>query len=67
VDNAVRDGIEVLIVVSVGGLLWQTVGRLRRGEITANRCPACERPTSRAYPMCRHCGAPLPGHDPNSA
>jgi hypothetical protein len=59
-DNLVRDGIEVLIVIAVGGLLWQTVGRLRRGEISVNRCPACDRPTSRAYPMCRHCGAPLP-------
>jgi hypothetical protein len=25
-----------------------------------NRCVACDRPTSRAYPMCRHCGAPQP-------
>jgi predicted amidophosphoribosyltransferase len=60
VDNGVRDGIEVLIVVGVGGLLWQTIGRLRRREIAVNRCAACDRPTSRAYPMCRHCGAPQP-------
>jgi hypothetical protein len=25
-----------------------------------HRCAACDRPTSRAYPMCRHCGAPQP-------
>ena len=63
-----RDGLEVLIVVAVGGLLWQTIGRLRRGEISVNRCDACGRPTSRAYPMCRHCGAPqTDDHDSNSA
>jgi predicted amidophosphoribosyltransferase len=58
-ENLLRDAIELLIVVAIGGLLWQTIGRLRRGEISVHRCPVCDRPTSRAYPMCRHCGAPL--------
>lgn len=60
-DNLVRDSLEVLIVVAVGGMVWQAVGRLRRGEIEVYRCAACNRPTSRAYAMCRHCGAPQPG------
>lgn len=57
-----RDALEVLIVISVGGMLWSAISRLRRGEIQAYRCVACDRPTSRAYPQCRHCGAPQPGH-----
>ena len=59
-DNLVRDGIELLIVVAIGGLLWSTIGRLRRGEVEVYRCVACDRPTSRAYEMCRHCGAVQP-------
>ena len=56
----VRDGLEVLMVVGVAGMLWQAIGRLRRGEIQVYRCVACDRPTSRAYPRCKHCGAPQP-------
>ena len=55
----VRDGIEVLFVVAVGGMVWSAVRRLRSGQVTAYRCPACDRPTSRAYPDCTRCGTPL--------
>ena len=60
-DSLVRDVLEVLIVIAVGGMLWSAIVRLRRGQIAIYRCPACERPTSRAYPRCKHCGGPLPG------
>lgn len=60
VGNLVRDAIEVLIVVAVGGLVFDAVRRLSRGQIRVNRCPECERPTSRAYERCRHCGALQP-------
>ncbi len=59
-NNAVRDVLEIAILVAVGGMLWQVVVRLRRGEIAVVRCAACGRPTSRAYPRCKHCGAPQP-------
>jgi hypothetical protein len=57
----VRDALEVLVVVAVGGILWSSVKRLRAGQITAYRCVACGRPTSRAYPRCKHCDAAQPG------
>jgi acyl-CoA synthetase (AMP-forming)/AMP-acid ligase II len=56
----IRDGLEVLIVVAVGGMLAAAVGRLRRGEVRVYRCFWCDRPTSRAYPRCRHCDAEQP-------
>ena len=56
-DALVRDALEVLIVIAVGGRLWSAIQRLRRGEIEVFVCPACDRPTSRAYPRCKHCGA----------
>lgn len=59
-DDLVRDGLEVLIVIAVGGLLVGAIGRLRRGEIRVYRCYSCERPTSRAYPRCKHCGLEQP-------
>jgi hypothetical protein len=55
----VRDALEVLIVVAVGGMLYSAIRRLRRGEIRAFTCPSCGRPTSRAYPRCKHCGEEL--------
>lgn len=55
--NLLRDVLEVLVVVAVGGMLWQVIGKLRRGEIQVERCAACQRPTSRAYSVCKHCGA----------
>ncbi|HSH61769.1 MAG TPA: hypothetical protein VK988_19415 [Acidimicrobiales bacterium] len=58
-DVVVRDGLELLFVVAIGGMLWSAVRRLRAGQIEVHRCPACERPTSRAYPRCTRCGAAL--------
>lgn len=54
-EAVVRDGLELLFVIAVGGMLWSAVRRLRAGQIDVFRCPACERPTSRAYPRCTHC------------
>ena len=53
-----RDLLELGMVVAVGGILWSSIARLRRGEIKVVRCEACGRPTSRAYPNCKHCGLP---------
>lgn len=58
--NLVRDAFELLIVIAIGGMLWTVVSRLRRGEIRVVRCLECGRPTSRAYPACKHCGTPRP-------
>ena len=58
--DIVRDGLEVLIVVALGGMLWAAVGKVRRGQIRVVRCPACARPTSRAYQHCPRCGARTP-------
>lgn len=58
--SLVRDGLELLFVVAVGGMLWTAVGRLRAGSIRIYRCGRCSGPTSRAYPNCTRCGAPLP-------
>ena len=58
-DALVRDGLEVLLAVAVGGMLWSAVGRLRAGQVEVFRCPSCRRPTSRAYPQCTRCGAAL--------
>jgi uncharacterized OB-fold protein len=58
-DWLVRDAIEVLLVIAVGGILWSAVGRLRRGEVEVVRCPSCGRASSHAYDECPHCGASL--------
>ncbi|MDQ3569370.1 MAG: hypothetical protein M3396_01855 [Actinomycetota bacterium] len=55
-DAVVRDGLEVLFAVAVGGMLFSVLRRLRAGQIQVHRCPACHRPTSRAYPQCTRCG-----------
>lgn len=55
-----RDALEVLLLVAVGGMLVSVVRRLRRGEIRVYRCADCGRPTSRGYPRCRHCGVEQP-------
>lgn len=59
----VRDALEVLMVVAVGGMVWSAVARIRRGEMAVVRCRGCGRPSSRAYARCPHCGEPggLPG------
>jgi predicted amidophosphoribosyltransferase len=59
-ENLVRDLLELLIVIAVGGMAVSAVRRLRRGEIPVYRCPSCERPTTRANGICKHCGAELP-------
>ncbi len=66
-DHLVRDALEIAMIVALGGMLWSAVRRLRAGEVDVYRCHACGRPTSRAYPDCRHCGVtlrePEPGRD----
>lgn len=59
-DTLVRDALELVFVVAVGGMLWSTVKRLRRGHVHVYLCVACGRPTSRAYPRCKHCDAVQP-------
>jgi hypothetical protein len=58
-ENLVRDLLELLIVIAIGGMLVSAVQRLRRGEIRAFVCPSCGRPTTRANGICKHCGADL--------
>ncbi len=58
-DILIRDALELLIVIAVGGMVVSSIGRLRRREIAVYRCTACDRPTSRAYPRCKHCDTPL--------
>lgn len=58
-DHLVRDALEVAVIVALGGMVWSVFRRLRAGRIDVHRCPACARPTSLAYPECRHCGASL--------
>jgi hypothetical protein len=60
VDNAVRNLLEVAILAAFIGMLWSAVRRVRRGEVQVVRCVECGRPTSRAYPRCKHCGAMQP-------
>ena len=57
-NNLVRDLLELAMLTAVIGMLVTAVRRLRRGEITVVRCDVCKRPTSRAYPNCKHCGTP---------
>ncbi|MBV8981050.1 MAG: hypothetical protein JO086_09145 [Acidimicrobiia bacterium] len=59
-DPLVRDALEVLLVIAVGGILWSAVWRVRRGEVAVARCAACGRTSSRAYEACPHCGAAMP-------
>jgi ribosomal protein L37AE/L43A len=54
-----RDILEGMFVVAVGGMLVSIIRKVASGEMRANSCPRCNRPTSRAYPRCRHCGAKL--------
>ncbi|MGC1513184.1 MAG: hypothetical protein WA797_09745 [Acidimicrobiales bacterium] len=58
--HLVRDVLEVLIAVAVGGMLWSAIRRGRRGELRVYRCVDCDRPTSRGYPRCKHCGVEQP-------
>lgn len=56
----VRDALELLFVIAIGGMLVSVIRRLRRGQLPVHRCPDCERPTTRANGVCKHCGAVLP-------
>ncbi len=58
-NHLLRDLLEILMVIAVGGMLWSAVRRLRSGGIQVFRCAECRRPTSRAYPRCTRCGASL--------
>jgi predicted amidophosphoribosyltransferase len=59
-ETLVRDLLEVLVVVAIGGMLFSAVRRLRAGALPVYRCPSCERPTTRANGICKHCGTELP-------
>ena len=52
----VRDGLELLMVLAVGGALWSAATRIRRGQVRIARCPGCTRPASRSYDRCPRCG-----------
>ena len=55
-----RDLLEVAIVVALGAMVVTVALRLRAGRLRVYRCAACDRPTSRGYPRCRHCDAEQP-------
>lgn len=59
-QTLIRDSLEILIVIAIGGMLVSVVRRLSLGQIPVHRCPECERPTTRANGICKHCGAALP-------
>lgn len=59
-NNLIRDGLEIAIVIAVGGMLLNVIRRARRGELRVYRCIACNRPTSRGYPRCKHCDVEQP-------
>ncbi len=50
---------EALMVVAIGGMLWSAASRVRRGQVKAVICLACQRTASRAYRYCHRCGALL--------
>jgi len=54
-----RDILEGMFVVAIGGMVISVIRKVASGQMRPNLCASCERPTSRAYPKCRHCGAPL--------
>lgn len=58
--SLIRDLLELAIVVGLGGMIWQVAQRGRRGDLRVYRCVACARPTSRAYPRCKHCNTEQP-------
>lgn len=60
-DHLLRNALEVAVIIALGGMVWSAFRRLRAGQVEVHLCPACARPTSRAYPECRHCGAAVSG------
>lgn len=59
-SNLIRDGLELLIAIAVGGMLFNVIRRAQRDELRVYRCIACNRPTSRGYPRCKHCDVEQP-------
>lgn len=57
----VRDLLEILLAVAVGGMLVSAMARLRRGQAHPLLCPGCGRTVSRVYRACPHCGSPVSG------
>jgi ribosomal protein L37AE/L43A len=60
-----RDILEGMFVVAIGGMVASIIRKVAHGEMRAYVCPQCERPTSRAYPKCRHCGTLLAPSGPS--
>ncbi|SHE30959.1 hypothetical protein SAMN02745225_00256 [Ferrithrix thermotolerans DSM 19514] len=60
ISNLIRDAIELLFVVAIAGMIGSILKRITRGGVHVYLCPTCSRPTSRAYPRCRHCNSGLP-------
>ncbi|MBW3614010.1 MAG: hypothetical protein KY439_01690 [Actinobacteria bacterium] len=46
-------------MTAVGAMLVSALRRLVKGQVPVHRCRVCQRPTTRANPRCRHCGAAL--------
>jgi hypothetical protein len=59
IHNALRDSLELLFVIAIGGTLTSAVRKLFHGQVRPLICKTCNRPTARAYPRCRHCGSSL--------
>ncbi|MDA8196640.1 MAG: hypothetical protein M0019_05435 [Actinomycetota bacterium] len=57
--NIVRDLIELLFVVAIGGMVVSSIRRIKSASIRPYLCTVCQRPTARGYAKCRHCGAPV--------
>jgi uncharacterized OB-fold protein len=56
VPPLVRDALEVLMVVALGGMLWSALARVRAGRVDVARCRSCGRPASATYARCPRCG-----------
>jgi len=59
VRNWFRDSLETMFVIAIGGMVTSVLRQARRGNLPIYRCEACGGVTSRAYAVCRHCGAPV--------
>ncbi len=52
-----RTILELVMVVSLAGMVVSVMARLVTGRLRPPRCASCGGPASRAYPLCRHCGS----------
>ncbi len=52
----VRDLLDVLLAVAVGGMFVSAVTRLRRGQARPRLCAGCGRAVARVYATCPGCG-----------